>query len=143
MNSSGKSWQTIESQADLNALDKRVCWEDSGTVEYYASTKNEKYFPSDVSRSGYANKNIHVLCRICSNEAAYLEMVWVDCDWFTCRFLDCPHMSGRVDTLKRVEVLDAKRSTMMRCSRLIYRFLQEADVAEGSFYVQSEVENEV
>ena len=113
-------WHAIETQADLDSLDKRVCWEDSDTVEYYATTRNEDYFPSDVSRSGYIHKNVHVLCRICSPEAAYLAMVWIHCDWFTGRFLDHPHMSGRVDSLKRVEILDVKRSTQMRCSRVIW-----------------------
>ena len=137
------SWRAIETQTDLDSLDKRVCWEDSETVEYYATARNDDYFPSDVSRSGYSHKNVHILCRVCSSEAAYLEMVWIHCDWFTSPFLDHPHMAGRVDSLKRVEILDAHRSTQMRCARVIYRFVAEADVREGSFYVHSEIENEV
>jgi len=137
------SWHTIESQDELDALNKRVCWEDSETVVYFATARNEDYFPSDVSRSGYILKNVHVLCRICSQEAGYLEMVWIHCDWFTSHFLDHPYMSGRVDSLKRVEVLDAQRSTQMRCARVIYRFVAEADVTEGSYYVHSGIENEV
>jgi hypothetical protein len=133
------SWLAIETQDDLNALDKIVCWEDSGTVDYYATARNEVYFPQDVSRSGHANKNIRVLCRICSLEASYLEMVWIHCDWFTSPFLDHPHMKGHVDSLKRVEILDADRSTQMRCARLIYRFVTDVDVTEGSYYVHSEV----
>lgn len=132
-------WNIIETQADLDSLNKRVCWEDSETVEYYATARNEDYFPSDVSRSGYSHKNVHVLCRVCSREAAYLEMVWIHCDWSSGPFLDQPYMSGRVDSLKRVEILDAKRSTQMRCSRVIYQFVAEADVTEGSYYVQSEI----
>src|SRR5689334_4179020 len=126
------SWHAIESQADLNSLDQRVCWEDSESVEYYATTRNEDYFPSDVSRSGYIHKNVHVLCRVCSWESAYLEMVWIHCDWLTGHFLDHPHMSGRVDGLKRVEILGANRSTPMRCSRVIHRFVAAADVKEGA-----------
>ena len=73
-------WNVIDSQSDLNALDKSVCWEDSSSIEYYAITGNEPFFPSDVSRSGYIHKNVHILCGICSSKAAYLEMVWIDCD---------------------------------------------------------------
>lgn len=70
-------------------------------------------------------------------------MVWIHCDWSTRRFLDHPHMSGRVDSLKRVEILDAKRSTQMRCSRVIYRFVAETDVSEASYYIRIEIENGV
>jgi hypothetical protein len=136
------SWRSIESQADLDALNQRICWEDSETVEYYATPRNEPYFPSDISRSGYPCKNVHVLCRICSREAAFLEMVWIHCDWVATNFLDRPHLFGRLDSLKRVEIMDVKRETRMRCSRLIYRFLSEAEVAEGSFYGQREAQSE-
>ena len=135
-------WHAIETQSDLDTLDQRVCWEDSETVEYYATARNEDYFPSDVSRSGYGHKNVHVLCQVSSPEAAYLEMVWIHCDWFNGHFLDHPHMSGRVDRMKRVEILDAQRSTQMRCARIIYRFVAEADATEGSYYVRSRIENE-
>ena len=97
----------METQADLEPLDKRVCREDSETVEYYVTTRNDDYFPSDVSRSGCIHKNVHVLCRICSREAVYLEMVWIHCDSFTGHFLDHPYMAGCVDSLKRVEILEA------------------------------------
>ncbi len=136
------SWLAIETQADLDFLDKKVCWEDSKSVEYYATARNEDYFPPDVSRSGYDHKNIHVLCRVCSQEAAYLEMVWIHCDQSTGHFLDHPHMSGRVDCLKRVEILGAKGWPLMRCSRVIYRFVAEANVTEGSYYSHNEIEND-
>ncbi|MGH7975971.1 MAG: hypothetical protein ACREDS_05950 [Limisphaerales bacterium] len=137
------SWHVIESQEDLETLDKSVCWGDSETVEYYGTSRNDSYFPSDVNRSGYLRKNIHVLCRICSQKAEYLEMVWIHCDWFGNHFLDHPFMSGHVDGLKRVEILDAKKLTVMRCARLIYRFVAEADVKEGFFYVHSKLEDEI
>ena len=69
-------------------------------------------------------------------------MVWIHCDWSTGHFLDHPFMSGHVDSLKRVEIWDAKRSTLMRCYRLIFRYVAEADVIEGSFYIHSEDEHE-
>jgi hypothetical protein len=122
-------WNAVDSQADLDALGTSVCWEDSESIEYYALTGNEPYYPSDVSRSGYRHKNVHVLCRICSPKAAYLELVFIDCDRFSSYFLDNPHIRGYVDSLKRVEILDHRNDFDMRCSRLIYRFLDEKDVS--------------
>lgn len=137
------SWLSIESQSELEALDRSVCWEDSCSVEYYATTRNEDYFPSDVSRTGYLHKNIYILCRIRSQSAVYLEMVWIHCDWFSSQFMDYPHLSNsRIDSLKRLEIRNADGSVQMRCSRLIYRFVAETDVTEGSYYVRSEYENE-
>jgi hypothetical protein len=128
------TWTPIDTSDDLRRLDQAVCWEDSETLEYYASFQNEDFFPSDVSRSGYMNKNIHVLCRADSQLGPYLEMVLIDCDWHGSRFLDNPCMSGSVDSLKRVQIEDAKGATVMRCSRLIYRFLPADNVVEGRYY---------
>lgn len=127
-------WTPINTTDDLRRLDQAVCWEDSQTLEYYASFRNEDFFPSDVNRSGYMNKNIHILCRVDSRLGPYLEMVLIDCDWHGSRFLDKPSMSGRVDTLKRVQIEDAWGATVMRCSRLIYRFLPADHVVEGRTY---------
>ena len=121
-------WNAVNSQADLDALNKSVCWEDSRSIEYYALTADEPFFPSDVSRSGYVHKNIHVLCEICSSRAAYIEMVWIDCDHTSSSFLDYPHMNGCVDSLKRITIIDVRNDMKMRCSRLIYRFLDAKDV---------------
>ena len=121
-------WIAVDSQADLDKLDKSVCWRDCSSIEYYALTACEPYYPSDVSRSCYVHKNIHVLCRICSPVVAYLELVLIYCDFCSPFFLDGPHMQGHVDSLKRIEILDHRNDIAMRCSRLIYRFLDEKDV---------------
>ena len=122
-------WNVVDSQADLDKLDESVYWDDSESVEYYALTGNEPFFPSDVCRSGYVHKNVHVLCRICSRTGAYyLELVCIDSDHFSSFFLDHPHMHGHVDSLKRVDILDHRNDIAMRCSRVIYRFLDEKDV---------------
>jgi hypothetical protein len=127
-------WTPIDTTDDLRRLDQAVCWEDSETLEYYASFRNEDFFPCDVNRSGSMNKNIHVLCRVDSQWGPYLELVLIDCDWYRSGFLDKPCLSGRVDSLKRVHIEDAWGATAMRCSRLIYRVLPAGDVAEGRYY---------
>src|ERR1041385_5784763 len=81
----GRMWQVINTQDDLNAFDRVVCWEDSETVEYYATRRSEKWFPPDVNRSGHLTKNVYLLCRACSRAGAYLEMVWIACDEFSSR----------------------------------------------------------
>ena len=123
------TWRSIDSQSDLDAFNQQVYWDDSETLEYHATPENEPYFPADVSRSGFVHKNVRILCRINAGEVQNLEMVWIHCDSFTSRFLEHPFMSGRVDSLKRVEILDSKKSTQMRCARLIYRFVGD-DVPE-------------
>jgi len=54
------AWHAIESQADFDTLEQRVCRENSGTVEYYVTARNQDYFPSDVSHSGYIHESFHI-----------------------------------------------------------------------------------
>ena len=131
------NWTAVNSTEDLNRLDDAVCWEDSQTVEYYATIRTEDFFPSDVSRSGYIKKNVYVLCKADSPSGPYLEMVFIDCDSYSSHFLDRPYMSGRVDSLKRVVIEDHKGDIAMRCSRLIYRFLSAERVTDGQYYGRS------
>jgi len=131
-------WKTVDSQDELDELDAKVCWEDSDTVEYYAKIPNEPYFPSDVSRSGYEHKNVHVLCRVDSQAGQYLEMVFIHCDWFCSSFAEKVSMKGRVDTLKRVDIQDRKKSTLMRCARLIYRFFGAEHMPGGTYFRHSD-----
>lgn len=37
-------------------------------------------------------------------------------------------MTGRVDSLRRITIIDERNDIAMRCSRLICRFLREKDV---------------
>ena len=120
-------WSIIDSQADLDRFNQSVCWEDTSTVEYYGTLRNEPHFPNEVSRSGFANKNVHLLC---DTSRGCVQMVFIDCDWLSSTFLEHPFFTGRVDSLKRVEVMESDGAMAMRCSRLIYRFV--ADLASGS-----------
>lgn len=123
------NWKSVDTQADLDELCQKVCWEDSETIEFYGKLGNEPYFPDDISRSGHRNQNIHVLCRICSHAGAWMELVLIDCDWFYFSSLRHLRMQGKVDSLRRVDLQDEKKSTLLRCSRLIYRFLTQDEVA--------------
>jgi hypothetical protein len=127
-------WKTVDTQRDLDELDRTVCWEDSQTLEYYAKYSNEPYFPSDVSRSGYENMNVHVLCRTLCKPAPFLEIALIDCDRMAASALERLTMRGRVDQLKRVELLGSGDSLNLRCSRLMYRFLSREEVPVGSYF---------
>jgi hypothetical protein len=133
------AWKSIDSQTDLDQLDGLICWEDSKTAEYYATPASEPYFPADISRSGFENKNIHILCEVCSKTAPLLELVFIDCDWLATNFLENISLHGRVDTLKRVEIWDLNKATLMRCSRLLYRFIDER-LAKPGFYLRTSAE---
>ncbi len=135
------NWIVVNSQVDLDDLNSSVCWEDSESIEYYATIRDEEYFPNDVSRSGYVNKNIHLLCQVCSSRERYLEMVLIDCDRLAPRFLDRPFMNGRVDTLKRIEIVDYRGDLRMRCSRLIYRFHRTVDSELGAYFCRRDPED--
>jgi hypothetical protein len=128
------AWTSVDSQADLDRLDKLVCWEDSRTVEYYGTQANASYFPPDTNRSGHQNKNVHVLCEVSAHGIRFLELALIDCDWLAENFLENISLAGRVDTLKRVEVWNSNKSTLLRCSRLLYRFLPSDDVRPGSYF---------
>ena len=128
-------WKSIDNGDDLHWLDRAACWEDATTLEVYALGRNESYFPTDVSRSGYINKNLHLFFEIDSPHGDHLHLVLIDCDDYSVDFIENPFFTGRVDTLKRVEVTDYKEVTRMRCSRLIYQFLSLPDHPYGQLYL--------
>jgi len=129
-------WRSIDSQVDLDELAESTCWEDSETLEFYATQAVEDYFPADVSRSGYTKMNLHLLLDACSARQPYLEMVFVDCDRTDIHFLTHFFVRGRVDGLKRVELEDGKGQMQLRCSRLIYRFVEDNEAVRSRHYFQ-------
>jgi hypothetical protein len=116
-------WHTIDSQQDLETFEKSVCWEDSEVLAYFASNEDQPYFPPDVSRSGYARKNLHIACASDSSAGPFLEMVFIHVDSIIGDFLERPVLGGRVDSLRRVELRDSGGRVLLRCGRLLYRFL--------------------
>lgn len=116
-------WHSIDSQQDLDALQKSVCWEDSEVIAYYASEEELAYFPSDISRSGYTRKNLHLVCASDSSVGRYLEISFIHSDSIAGDFLERPVFSGKVDSLRRVELRDFGGRVLLRCGRMVYRFL--------------------
>jgi len=128
-----QTWTAVDSQGDLDLLEASVCWEDSETIEFYGLSRNERYFPSDVSRSGWHHPNVHLFCRVDSPQGSFIQIVLIDCDWYYPSWVSNPYFRGRVDTLRRIEVYDGHQSTQMRCSRLIYRFSWDDEPFEPPF----------
>jgi hypothetical protein len=130
-------WTSIDSQADLDALDRAVCWEDSRVLEYHAGSACRPHYPADVSRSGYSFKDIHVLVEVPCSHAPFLELAFIHCDWVGANAFEDLTLRGRVDVLRRVVLREDDGSDLLRCARLIYRWLAEANT-EGSLYADPE-----
>ncbi len=126
-------WRAIDSSSDLAELDASATWEDARVVAFYAIEQSEPYYPSDISRSGYVKKNLHLLCSVPSPHGEYLEVAFIHCDWFAFRFFEQPHFAGRVDTLKRVELRSEHGDVDLQAARIIYRFVNDPTECESRF----------
>lgn len=129
-------WCSVDTQADLDALDSSSCWPDSRCLEFYGLSQSERYFPGDISRSGYEHPNVHLFVELSGSRHTHMHVVCIDCDWYQTAFLSQPDFRGRVDTLRRVEVTDSYGSTRMRCSRLVYQFLDLTDYPQSPFLAE-------
>lgn len=122
-------WICIENQNDLDSLNSNYEWhEEVEFVEFVGLLKNESYFPIEISRSGRNHPNIHIILEISASEnhqCTLLEFVLIACESFDNSFLEQPHFSGKVDSLKRVIVEDQHHQTRMSCARLMYRTVQD------------------
>lgn len=126
-------WATIDSARDLQYLDRLAIWEDSQVMEYYARFGHERFFPNDVCRSGHEFRNLHILCHASpTTSVGWVELVFIQCEFIVFDFFDNLFFRGHVDSLKRVELLDWRGSTVLRCARLIYRICpSSADISLG------------
>ena len=115
------TWRTVNADGDLAALDSLVQSHDSETVEVYAWSGHESYFPDDVARSGYHHLNWRLLIKSIARHIDFVELVFIDCEHIEWSWLHGPFFEGRVDTLRRVELQGLAGKTMVRCARLIYR----------------------
>lgn len=115
-------WTSVDTQEDLSLLNDLVCWVDAQTIQYFATSENEPYFPDDVCRSGYGNKNIHLWVDTLIVAKRYLCMVLIDCDWIGFNMLESLHLTGHVDSLKRITIVSDDGAVALRFSRLIFRF---------------------
>ena len=125
---------SVDAQAELDALSEHVCWADSETIAFVGDTAaNHLIFPQDVSQSGYVNWNIKVLLYVGHTRGSHLEILLVDCDEFSATLFRDFSVRGRVDSLKRVEVDDREGQRILRCSRMMYRFVS-VDQSAGRLY---------
>ena len=132
-------WTSIDSQSELDAFGASICWDDTQFVESYVTPFSLPDFPSEINRSGQAAQNVFLLLDVCGGEDDWLEIAFVEADWFQGSFLYQPHMYGRVDSLMRVELTSQAgkhRSTDMRCSRLLYRFRNCSGLLPGPVFSQ-------
>jgi hypothetical protein len=133
----------IENQTDLDALGASINWDDAEAVAFVGDTDStHAWLPADVARSGYQKWNVRVLFYVADKRGSHLELVLVDCDEVGRGLFRKFHVRGRVDTLKRVEVYDSQGQLRLRCSRLMYRFLEVDQSAARSRYGLGEQEDD-
>jgi hypothetical protein len=126
-----ESWRLIDSQADLVSLDDCINWDDAEAVALVGQRDvGNSLLPLDVARSGYINWNLRVLFFVAHGSGSHLELMLVDCDETGPGLFAGFTLNGRVDKLKRVEILNPSGQRQLRCSRLMYRFI-ELDHEQG------------
>jgi hypothetical protein len=123
------SWKTVDTQDHLEKLSAHFCeGHDCETLEFYAKPTHEKYFPADISRRGYDDKNLHVLLEMPAGDASHLELVFVGYEYVGNDFLDNICLDGRLDSLGRFEIGDKLNGTGLKCARLVYRWVDQAPI---------------
>jgi hypothetical protein len=128
-------WIPIDTQEQLEFLDRSVCWEDSEAVAFVAETADGLgLFPNDVSRSGYVNWNIRILFYVGLPHHSHLEIGCADCDEFSGGLFRSFTLDGRIDSLKRIEIDGPSGERLFRCSRIVYRFLSLDQYAARTYY---------
>src|SRR5262245_14681462 len=134
----------VDNQADLDALAESVNWDDAEPVAFVGDTlESHAFFPSDVARSGYLNWNVRVLLYVADGRGSHLEIVLIDCDETGAGIFEGLTLRGRVDSLKRVEVWDSAGQRQLRCSQLMYRFLDVDQTRARRFYGFGEIPEDV
>jgi hypothetical protein len=128
-------WSTIDTQTQLDALEKSVCWEDVRLLEYHAGRGVRAHYPSDVSRSGYERLDVHVLLE--TDDGKFLELAFLHCERLGPDAFERLHLRGTVDSLKRVELRSSRESVLLFAGRVLYRRLEKAPV-DGTHYWPAE-----
>ena len=118
------TWQSVDTQRDLDALDNAVCWEDTRLLELHGGSASGRRDPVEINRRGVDGLDYHVFLQACSSLGAYLELVFVECDAFDPDVF-LTGLQGRVTTLKQVEI--GRGFEGIRCSRVLFRWLAQAD----------------
>ncbi|MEZ4438263.1 MAG: hypothetical protein R3B72_04200 [Polyangiaceae bacterium] len=122
-------WTPIDSQEDLDALNRSLAWDDATLVEFYVTSVLYDDLPSDVSRSGFTQLTMYVLIDTGDAEPSLLELAFLHCDRLALSHVSAGDfvLRGYVDSLKRVELTDRGDQTQVRCARLAFRRLDRDD----------------
>ncbi len=129
------AWKTIDGQADLTALDASINWDDAEAVAFVGQRDSAKnLLPVDVARSGYVNWNVRVLFFVADRRGSHVELMLLDCDEAGPGLFAGFTLSGRVDSLKRIEVTNSTGQRRLRCSGLAYRFIDIDQQRAREFY---------
>lgn len=128
------SYQSINTQEDLDSLNNSICWEDSTLVESYIRSSFQSYFPSDTQLSGLSRFNYHCLYRVCSAEKSHLEIIFIGVEAASHHIITDMYLSGHVFSGGYVELRDYKKNTTLRCARIIFRFLDITHESENSYF---------
>lgn len=110
------TWRSVDRQADLDALDRAVDWDDVDVLAVLGRTSPCTRSPAETNRRGVVALDYHVLLQAGTAHGAGLELALVECDAFRTEVFQ-RGLRGRVTALMQVELAD------VRCSRLLYRWL--------------------
>jgi hypothetical protein len=117
-------WINVDTQTELDKLNSLFFWEDCDTAEYYASTSNYDFMPTDISRSGYSEKNLFLISSVSSKEYNYIQIGFLFCEKFDSDFLENLNFDGHVDKLKRIKIWEYD-NLKLSCARIVYRCINE------------------
>jgi hypothetical protein len=120
-------WQVVDNQVQLDLLNRQVCWDDAALLEFTSTRAPLRCLPHDVCRSGHDHPNLYVLFQAFGPGGEYLELAFIHCDRYGAAALEHMRLNGHVDSLKRVELRSSDGDTLLRCARLAFRALDDAD----------------
>lgn len=116
------TWKFIESQNDLEMFVKSVTWDDAEIIEIYAHNPVLEQMPAGATAPGSQNKNVRVL--INDNDQSDIELVFDHAEKFGIPFSTHIELSGKVDSIGRIECSFTSVSGEIKAGRLRYRYLE-------------------
>ena len=120
------SWKAINTTEELQALDKKVCWEDGEVLEAYRVSSTQSYFPDDINRSGHNRPNLHLLIDTGFGIEEWLEVVLLET---TAKTIN--NFSGYVSPLKIAHFGHDS------ASRVIYLWVKSNSSYKPGYFVEN------
>ena len=100
------TWRSVDRQADLDALDRAVDWDDVDVLAVLGRTSPFTRSPAETNRRGLVALDYHVLLQAETAQGAGLELALVECDAFRTDVFQ-RGLRGRVTALRRRHMADA------------------------------------